>query len=146
MQLPSTRDNENTMTENNSIEEAPMCFVCGDANPIGLQIDFTLKDGICNARFTPTNQHVGFSDTVHGGIIFSALDDVMANLLYLRGTKAHTARCEIRYRKALRVGQEITLTGTIENERRRLVTLKGEARLAQTNELVAETTASFMLE
>lgn len=134
------------MTENNSIEEAPMCFVCGQDNAIGLQIGFSMHDGICTGRFTPNRHHVGFSNTVHGGIIFSALDDVMANLLFLRGTKAHTARCEIRYRKALRVGQEIILTGTIESERRRLVTLKGEARLAESNELVAETTANFMLE
>ena len=134
------------MTENNNIEEAPVCFVCGTDNPIGLKIRFTLEDGICTARFTPGVNHVGFSDTVHGGIIFSALDDVMANLLYLRGTKAHTARCEIRYRKALRVGQEIMLTGNIESERKRLVNMKGEARLTDGGDLIADCSASFMLE
>ncbi len=146
MQLPSSRDDENLMTENNNIEEAPMCFVCGQDNPIGLQIGFSVQDGICTGRFTPGRHHVGFSDTVHGGIIFSVLDGVMANLLYLRGTKAHTARCEIRYRKALRVGQEIILTGSIESERRRLVSLKGEARLADGGDLIADSSASFMLE
>ncbi len=123
-----------------------MCFACGQDNPIGLRIDYQLQGEECTGRFTPGPNHVGFNDTVHGGIIYSALDDVMANLLYLRAVKAHTARCEIRYRRALRVGEEIVLSARIETERRRLVVLKGEARLAESGDLVADTTGSFMLE
>jgi acyl-coenzyme A thioesterase PaaI-like protein len=134
------------MNEKKTIEEAPMCFACGQDNPIGLRIRFEVAHGVCTGRFTPGENHVGWGDTVHGGIIFSALDDVMANLLYLQDRKAHTARCEIRYRQALRVGQEIVLTSRVENEKRRLVVLKGEARLADGGDLVADTTASFMLE
>lgn len=134
------------MTVERTIEDAPMCFACGQDNPIGLRIRFTERNGQCTGRFTPGENHVGWGDTVHGGIIFSALDDVMANLLYLQRRKAHTARCEIRYRKALRVGQEILLSSYIESEKRRLVMLKGEARLAEGGDLVADATASFMLE
>lgn len=122
-----------------------MCFACGIDNPIGLKIDFKLQDGRCSGQFTPGVNHVGFENTVHGGIVYSALDDVMANVLYLRDIKAHTARCEIRYRKALEVGQTINLTGWIENERRRLVILKGEARTAEGDVLIADCEASFML-
>ena len=109
---------------------------------------YVIKDKIQarQGQFTPGKYHVGFNDTVHGGIIFSALDDVMANLLYLQGIKAYTAKCEIRYRKALRVGQAIELSARIENERRRLVSIKGEARRADTGELIADTAAAFMLE
>ena len=134
------------MADNPLIEQATMCFVCGPDNPIGLHIEFTLQDDVCTASFTPTENHVGYSDTVHGGIIFSALDDVMANMLYLKGIKAHTARCEIRYRNALRTGQRIDLSSRIESERRRLIVMKGEARDAESGVLIADTTASFMLE
>ena len=134
------------MSENPLLGTATRCFACGPENPIGLQIAFTLEDGSCRGTFTPGKYHVGFNDTVHGGIIFSALDDVMANYLYLQGIKAFTARCEIRYRKALRVGQTIELTSRVENERKRLVTLKGEARLAGSGDLVADASAAFMLE
>jgi len=122
-----------------------MCFACGPDNPIGLQIKFHLEDGKCSGTFTPGETHVGYRNTVHGGIIYSALDDVMANVLYLQDMKAHTAKCEIRYRKALEVGQTINLTGWIEQERRRLVVLKGEARTAADDALVADCEASFML-
>jgi acyl-CoA thioesterase FadM len=69
----------------------------------------------------------------------------MANVLYLQHMKAHTAKCEIRYRKALEVGQTINLTGWIEQERRRLVVLKGEARTLADDILIADCEASFML-
>jgi acyl-coenzyme A thioesterase PaaI-like protein len=122
-----------------------MCFACGPDNPIGLKIKFQLEDGKCSGDFTPTETHVGYENTVHGGIIYAALDDVMANVLYLQDMKAHTAKCEIRYRKALEVGQTIKLTGWIEHQRRRLVVLKGEARTAADDILVADCEASFML-
>jgi len=133
------------MSDDTQIEEAPMCFACGQDNPVGLKIKFELNDGQVTAEFTPNENHVGFRNTVHGGIIYSALDDVMANVLYLQDRKAHTARCEIRYRQALETGQTVTLKGWIENERRRLVVLKGEMRLAGTDTLVADAEASFML-
>jgi acyl-coenzyme A thioesterase PaaI-like protein len=133
------------VADDNSIEAAPMCFACGPNNPVGLRIRFALNDGRVTAQFTANENHVGFENTVHGGIIYSALDDVMANVLYLQNRKAHTARCEIRYRRALEVGQTINLTGWIDNERRRLIVLKGEARLAASDELVADAEASFML-
>ncbi|MFQ5982976.1 MAG: PaaI family thioesterase [Woeseiaceae bacterium] len=133
------------MTSENLAEEATMCFACGPNNPIGLQIKFELKDGKCTGVFTPGENHVGYKNTVHGGIIYSALDDVMANVLYLQGMPAHTAKCEIRYRKALEVGHTIILSGWIEKERRRLVVLRGEARTASDDELIADCEASFML-
>lgn len=132
------------MSINTEIEAATMCFACGPDNPIGLKIRFSLHDGICTGEFTAGENHVGYENTVHGGIIFSALDDVMANVLYLQDIKAHTARCEIRYRKALQVGKPVVLSGWIENERRRLIMLKGEVRLASDNSLVADCEASFM--
>jgi len=127
-----------------TIEPAPMCFACGSDNPIGLHIEFALEDDLCTGLFVPGENHVGFHDTVHGGIIFSALDDVMANNLYLRGIKAHTARCEIRYRRNLRVGAQIRLTSRIEKERKSLVILTAEARLVESGAVVADCRASFM--
>ena len=128
------------------IEDAPMCFACGPDNPIGLRIRFDVEGDECTAEFTPNENHVGFSDTVHGGIIYTALDDVTANILYQQGRKAHTARCEIRYRQPARVGETLKIKGWIENERRRLVMLKGEIRRKSDDVLVADCESSFMLE
>jgi len=127
------------------IEAATMCFACGPDNPIGLKIRFDCQGDRCTAEFTPNENHVGWENTVHGGIIYSALDDVTANVLYMQGIKAHTARCEIRYRQPLLVDETVKLTGWIEKRRGRLVLLKGEARKAADDSLVADCEASFML-
>lgn len=128
------------------LESATMCFACGKDNPIGLQIEFHVDGDVCTAEFTPGPNHVGWEDTVHGGIIYSALDDVTANVLYKNRRKAHTARCEIRYRQPARVGERLALKGWIEKEKGRLVVLKGEARRMADGATVADCEARFMLE
>ena len=126
------------------IEAASMCFACGKENPIGLKIDFTVDGDTCTGEFTGGDNHVGWDKTVHGGIIYSALDDVTANILYWQGRKAHTAKCEIRYRKPLFVGETVALKGWIVKEKGRLIVLKGEARRLSDDVLVADCEASFM--
>ena len=126
------------------VEAADMCFACGKENPIGLKINFEVDGDTCTAEFTGTENHVGWNDTIHGGIIFSALDDVTANVLYWQGRKAHTAKCEIRYRKPLKVGETVMLKGWIEKEKGRLIILKGEARRISDGVVVADCEASFI--
>jgi acyl-coenzyme A thioesterase PaaI-like protein len=123
-----------------------MCFACGQDNPIGLKIHFAMDGDVCRAEFTPGAAHVGWEDTVHGGIIYSALDDVTANVIYLTGRKAHTARAEIRYRQPARVGEAFVLSGWIEREKGRLVLLKGEARRKSDGELIADCESAFMID
>jgi acyl-coenzyme A thioesterase PaaI-like protein len=127
------------------IEAATMCFACGKDNPIGLRIQFHFDGEICTAEFTPDENHVGWQDTVHGGIIYAALDDVTANVLYQQGRKAHTAKCEVRYRQLLRVGETIRLRGWVDREKGRLVVLKGQARRAADDVVIADCESSFMI-
>ncbi len=127
------------------IEAATMCFACGKDNPIGLRIQFHFDGETCTAEFTPDENHVGWQDTVHGGIIYAALDDVTANVLYQQGRKAHTAKCEVRYRKLLRVGETIRLRGWVDKEKGRLVVLKGQARRAADDAVIADCESSFMI-
>ncbi len=131
------------MTE--AVEPAPMCFACGIENPIGLKIEFTVDGDTCTGEFTGTENHVGWDDTVHGGIIYTALDDVTANILYQQNRKAHTAKCEIRYRKPLFVGERVLLKGWIEKEKGRLIMLKGEVRRVSDDVVVADCDAKFMI-
>ena len=123
-----------------------MCFACGKDNPIGLQITYTVDGDTCSAEFTPNENHLSWENTVHGGIIYSALDDVTGNIPYQNGLVAHTARCEVRYRTLLRAGQTVLLKGWTEKTKGRLMVLRGEARRKDDNELIAECTASFLVE
>ena len=124
--------------------DANHCFVCGPANPIGLQLSFRIENDVCLAAFTPGEHHCGYDGVTHGGIVFSALDDVMANWLFLKGLKAFTAKCEIRYRDALPVGTKVRLEGHCIRQKGRLTIMKGLMIREDTGETVAETEAAFM--
>ena len=128
-------------------DDANNCFACGPDNPIGLRIAFRLdEDAVCHGKFTPGDNHEGFHGVTHGGILFSALDDVMANWLFLQGLRGYTARCEIRYRQPVPTHVDVRLEGRCEKRRGRLVQLKGIALRGDTDEVVAETDATFMID
>lgn len=125
--------------------DANHCFVCGPGNPIGLKLDFRIENDICYSEFTPGPDHCGYDNVTHGGIVFSALDDVMANWLFLKGFKAFTAKCDIRYRDALPIGTTVRLEGHCTKQKARLTQMKGLMIRNDTNEVVAETNAAFMM-
>src|SRR2546427_11868207 len=53
------------------------CFVCGLNNPLGLKLDLETDGQIVSARFTPRPEHVGFRETIHGGVISTVLGGAM---------------------------------------------------------------------
>jgi len=108
---------------------ADHCFVCGSANPIGLKLEFTVDGDVCSGEFTSAANHAGFDGLTHGGIIFSILDDAMANWFFLQGARGTAAiECTMIKRKG------------------RLVRLTARAINRDTGNLIAESEGSFMLE
>ena len=80
-----------------------------------------------------------------GGILYSALDDVMANWLFLKGSRAHTARCEVRYRQPLKTGTTVLLEGRLIRRKGKVAFMQGRALMASDLSVVAEADASFMI-
>lgn len=128
-----------------SPSEASHCFVCGPDNPIGLQISFRLQDGVCSGEFTPQAHHCGFEGVTHGGIIFSVLDDVTANWLYLQGMRGVTARCDVRYRQQLPIGTAVRAEARLVESKRNLFVLDGRLSRNDDASLVAQCNARFMV-
>jgi acyl-coenzyme A thioesterase PaaI-like protein len=129
-----------------SVIESPAnhCFVCGPGNPIGLKLVFRIESGVCRSEFTPAEAHMGYQGLTHGGIIFSLLDDVMANWLWLQGERCFTARADIRYREALPIGTPVRVEGRMLKRKGRLVQLEGRVIRQDTDAIVAEARGSFM--
>lgn len=125
--------------------EGNHCFVCGAGNAEGLQVQFRLEGDLCLAEFTPAAKHMGYDSVTHGGIIFSLLDDVMANWLWLRGEQSFTAKAEVRYRAKLPIGVAVRLEGRCLKRKARLAIMEGKVVRIDSDEVVAEASASFML-
>ncbi len=145
--------NQDSATETNTEDPLPVnlrtessgCFVCGPDNPIGLKVVFDIEDGKCVGEFVPKKEHAGFRNITHGGILFSLLDDVMANFLWLQGEQCFTARADIRYRDQLEVGQLVRLISWCETRKGRLARMRGEIVRLSDRVTVAEASGTFML-
>ena len=121
------------------------CFVCGPANPIGLGVVFVLDEDVCRGEFTPGPEHMGYDQVTHGGIVFSLLDDVMANWVWLQGERCFTAKADIRYRGELPVGTPIRLEGRCVKRKGRLAQMEGKLIRKADDFIVAEASGAFMI-
>lgn len=110
-----------------------MCFVCGMQNPIGLKLIFEGDGQRVWASFTAKEEHQGYPGVLHGGITFALLDEVIGRAAMELDESSPwmmTARAEMRYRKPVPIGQELTLVGQITRVRSRAVEGRGELRLS----------------
>jgi len=122
------------------------CFGCGLRNDSGLRLLFDDDpdgNGV-RAVFVPAPRVEGYTGMVHGGIITTVLDEVMAWSLSRHGIWAVTAALATRYRKPIRIGQPTLATGTIVRDRGRALELRGEIRDRDDGRLLAEATATFI--
>jgi acyl-coenzyme A thioesterase PaaI-like protein len=122
------------------------CFGCGALNPIGLHLRFyALDDGEgVWAPWMPTSEYEGYGGMIHGGIISTLMDEILAWSLYARDTWAVTARLNTTFRKPVRIGESVRLVGRIVRDRGRLIELHGEIRRESDDALLAESEATFM--
>lgn len=121
------------------------CFGCGQLNLHGLQLTFYENEdgnGVW-APFTPTEAFEGYGGIVHGGIVCTILDEVMAWSLYREQTWAVTSHLATRFRKPLVVREPIRAIGRIVKDRGRVIDMQGEIRRASDNVVLAEATAVF---
>ncbi len=111
------------------------CFVCGPKNPIGLKLDFSFDGKTIKAEFTPKKEHQGYFNIVHGGIIATLLDEAMVKLAIAMDMPAVTAQMDLRLRKALNVGEKITISAEILKETRK--TLDAYAKAVTSDGILA---------
>lgn len=95
-----------------------MCFACGAHNPIGLRLTFSEDGETIVSTFVADRVYQGYEGVVHGGIIATVLDEVMARYVWMKHGPAATAKLAVRYREPAPTGQAIELCGWIIAERR----------------------------
>ena len=121
------------------------CFGCGRDNPIGLKLDMKMEGNHCVAYFTPKAEHESYGDRMHGGLTSTLLDEVMGDYVFrIAGKPAYTARLEIRFRGAIRIGETVKVEGWPEVHRGRLFIMKGKITHADGTP-AAEAKAEMML-
>lgn len=106
------------------------CYVCGKDNPIGLKVQFYQHGDQVVTHFTPGPEHQGYPDRMHGGIAGTLLDETIGRAGFVHGYWTFTAKFEVKYRKPIPLGQEITVLGEVTRDRGRMVEARGQILLA----------------
>lgn len=90
------------------------CFGCGQANPLGLHLEFKLaEDGIVVCFANVADTYEGPRGYVHGGIIATLLDETMSKAVRARGVVAMTRHLEIDYLRPVPSSSSIKLRGKV---------------------------------
>lgn len=120
------------------------CFVCGKDNPIGLNIAFFRDQDKIKAEFIPEPKHQGFKGIVHGGILFSILDEIMGRTAIItKDVITMTVEINIKYRKKALVGEKIIFTAQMTKDLGRMIEAQAEAR-SQDGTLLTEAKGKFI--
>ena len=119
------------------------CFACGGQNPIGMHLEIVLGDGTASTEWVPNADFVGWEEKVHGGILATLLDEVMAWAPASHDSWAVTAEMNIRFRAPASPGERLVATGRVTGRRRRIYHVVGEVRGGD-GRLVAEAEGRFL--
>lgn len=123
-----------------------MCFVCGEDNPISLNIKFDYdeeKDHVI-ADFMPDEKLAGYRDVMHGGLVSTLLDEAMAKAIRFKGWKAVTAEMKIRFLEPVRLDKKVIVKGRVQDKRRRIIETSAKLEGRMGKEL-ARASAKFII-
>lgn len=106
------------------------CFVCGESNPRGLNLRSETDGKIVRTHFAFGSEHVGFKQTVHGGLTATLLDEIMTWACAVQAKRfAYCAELNVRYLHPVRPGQQIMASAElVSNRRGRIFDAKAEIR------------------
>ncbi|MBM4141909.1 MAG: PaaI family thioesterase [Nitrospira sp.] len=105
----------------NKLEDDKHCFACGEKNPNGLNLKFSLRDGKVFAEFILHKTYQGYKDIVHGGIISTLLDEAMVKVALLQGVPVVTAEITVRLKNPLMIGEKAIVEAHITEKHRRII-------------------------
>ena len=104
------------------------CMVCGSENPFGVKADFyELENGMLAAVVRARGEHQSYPGRVHGGMIAALLDETIGRAINITDPDCWgvTIDLQVRYKKPVPYGTELTVTGVITRNRSRTFEGKG---------------------
>jgi acyl-coenzyme A thioesterase PaaI-like protein len=120
------------------------CFACGTLNAHGIQLDLHVERGRSWVELGLEPRFQGWDGIVHGGILATILDEVMAWALVGEDDWGLTARLGVDFKKPVMVDQRIRGEGWITRSRRRLVDTEARLTDAKTGDVLATATGLYM--
>jgi acyl-coenzyme A thioesterase PaaI-like protein len=101
------------------------CFACGTLNAGGLGLVLHVERGRSWTELALDRRFEGWENVIHGGILSTILDEVMAWALVGEDNWGVTARLAVTFRHPVTVGLPIRAEGWITRSRRRIADTAG---------------------
>ena len=125
------------------LPQTKACFGCGHGNPAGVALRMKTDGKAIHAQLVPEVRHAGFSHAIHGGVITTVLDEMMAWACgILGGTFAYSVDMNIRFHRLLSPGQTVHCLGRLDENRRGKLFL-ASAELSVEDTCIASGSAKF---
>jgi len=104
-----------------------LCFGCGPHNANGLKLAFHWEDDACVTHWNPQQEHQGWADRVHGGLLALVLDEVLSRAALERhGLHWVTAELTTRMKAPAPIGLPLRASARVVAVRPRLIVCEGE--------------------
>ncbi len=91
------------------------CFVCGKENPHGFQIEvqYSEPELAAETELSIPREYQGWADVIHGGILSTLLDELMAHAIWHFAGPGLTISMEVRFHAPLKPGEPIRVRGVM---------------------------------
>ncbi len=131
------------MSRPQQFEDRGTCFACGRDNPHGLQLPIRPAAEGVELEWSVPDRYTGWRNVVHGGIVATILDELMAWACSSRGTYTVTAELAVRFRHPLPAATPFRGFGSVTGEKGRVLFAQSRITLPD-GTLVAEATGKMM--
>jgi acyl-coenzyme A thioesterase PaaI-like protein len=123
------------------------CFVCGKDNPKGfkIQVHYLEDEMAAETELSLPREFQGWADVIHGGILATMLDELMAHAVWHFAGPGVTLSMEVRFHQPLKPDEPILVRGVLhtQNGSRRLA--EGEIIRLTDNTRIASGKSRFLL-
>jgi acyl-coenzyme A thioesterase PaaI-like protein len=115
------------------------CFVCGKDNPRGfkIQVRYLEAEMAAETELALPREFQGWAEVIHGGILATMLDELMAHAVWHFAGPGVTLSMEVRFHAPLKPGEPILVRGVLQTQngsRRQaegeIIRLADQARIA----------------
>jgi len=120
------------------------CFGCGTLNTGGLGMKLHVEPGHSWTTITLDRRFEGWEGIIHGGILCTILDEVMAWALVGGDDWGVTARMAVEFRLPVQVGAAVRAEGWVTRSRRRIVETNGRIVDAESGAELATATGVYL--
>ena len=126
-------------------QEYDHCFACGRANPTGLGLDgFEFANGEVSVEFKARPEFAGFADVLHGGIVATVLDEILAWAgILTEGVLTVTGTLDVRFRRPAPPNATYDLSGRVVSRSGSRLKMAGE--LILDGETVADASGIYLV-